>query len=77
VDTMEEKVGYLLRSVEENKYDVRSLSTKMDALTSLVEKKFTVAETILKVFKFGGIVVVAIVTLKFGDIATWWAYLFK
>lgn len=76
-ETSEKQIGYLLRSVEENREDVRRLATKVDTLTRIVENKFNTAETLFKVLRFMGIALIAILTFKFGDIKEWWIYFFK
>ena len=75
--SMEEKVGYLLAKAEESKGDLVRVEQKVDSLTELVSSKFATAETVVKVVRFLGIVVIAIATLQFGDIAKWWAFFFK
>ena len=77
MDTLEEKVGYLLAKQEENKSDMVRVEQKVDELTTMVSSKFATAETVFKVLRFLGIVVVALATLQFGDIAKWWAFFFK
>jgi hypothetical protein len=75
--TVEENIGYLLAKQEEQKSDLVRVEQKVDSLTELVSTKFATAETVFKVIKFLGIVVVAIATLQFGDIAKWFNFLFK
>jgi len=77
METMEEKVGYLLAKQEEQKSDLIRVEQKVDSLTEMVSTKFNTAETVFKVIRFMGIVVVALVTLQFGDITKWFHYLFK
>ena len=77
MDTLEEKVGYLLAKQEENKSDMVRVEQKVDSLTEMVSTKFATAETVFKVVRFLGIVVIAIATLQFGDIAKWFNYFFK
>jgi hypothetical protein len=74
--TVEENIGYLLAKQEEQKSDLVRVEQKVDSLTEMVSTKFATAETVFKVVKFLGIVVVAIVTLQFGDIAKWFNFLF-
>jgi hypothetical protein len=75
--TVEENIGYLLAKQEEQKSDLVRVEQKVDSLTELVSTKFATAETVFKVIKFLGIVVVAVATLQFGDIAKWFNFLFK
>jgi hypothetical protein len=75
--SMEEKVGYLQAKQEEMKSDLIRVEGKLDSLHELVSTKFVTAETTFKVVRFLGIIVVAIATLQFGDIAKWWTFLFK
>jgi hypothetical protein len=75
--TVEENIGYLLAKQEEQKSDLVRVEQKVDSLTELVSTKFATAETVFKVIKFLGIVVVAVATLQFGDIAKWFNYFFK
>ena len=77
MQTIDEKVGYLMAKAEEQKGDLVRVEQKVDSLTELVSTKFATAETVFKVVRFLGIVVIAIATLQFGDIAKWWAFLFK
>ena len=77
MDSMEEKVGYLLAKAEESKGDLVRVEQKVDSLTELVSSKFATAETVFKVLRFLGIAIVAIATLQFGDIAKWFNYFFK
>jgi hypothetical protein len=75
--TVEENIGYLLAKQEEQKSDLVRVEQKVDSLTEMVSTKFATAETVFKVIKFLGIVVVAVATLQFGDIAKWFNFLFK
>ena len=77
MQTIDEKVGYLMAKAEEQKGDLVRVEQKVDSLTELVSTKFATAETVFKVLRFLGIVVVALATLQFGDIAKWWAFFFK
>jgi len=77
MDSLEEKVGYLTRAVEENKADVKHLTTQMDELTTLVAQKFNTVESVFKVVKFLVLAAGAILTLKLGDIGSLWHQLFK
>jgi len=77
METMEEKIGYLTRAVEENKHDVRQVADKVDALSILVNKKFNTAETMINVVKFTGLALGALLTFKFGQIADLWSHFFK
>lgn len=72
METLEEKVGYLLRAVEENKSDVKHLTMQVDELSQMVAKKFNTAETTLRIIKWFGLAIVAILTFKFGDITSLW-----
>lgn len=75
--SLDEKVGYLQAKVEEIKSDAIRVEQKLDNLSELVAKKFTTAETVFKIMKFGAVVVVAVVTFQFGDIKEWYNLLFK
>jgi hypothetical protein len=75
--TVEENIGYLLAKQEEQKSDLVRVEQKVDSLTEMVSTKFATAETVFKVVKFLGIIVVAVATLQFGDIAKWFNFLFK
>ena len=77
MNTIDEKVGYLMAKAEEQKGDLVRVEQKVDELTTMVSSKFATAETVFKVLRFVGIVVVALATLQFGDIAKWFNYFFK
>ena len=77
METLEEKVGYLIAKIEEQGDDLHRVITKVDDLETTVREKLTTVETLFKVFKFLGVIVVAVATFQFGDIAKWWTILFK
>lgn len=71
-----EKLGYLIAKVEEIGIDQKALAVKVDALEQRVNEKLIVMETTLKIFKYLGLALVAVLTLKFGDIPGLWFKLF-
>ena len=72
----DEKIGYLIAKVEEFSSDIKSLSTKVDALEKRVDDKFKTAEATFRVVKFIGAIALAILTIKFGDIPSLWSRFF-
>ena len=76
MDTIEEKIGYLVAKMEEHGHDLRKVITKVETLEKTVSEKLTTIDTLFKVVKFGGIVIVAVLTFQFGDISRWWHHLF-
>lgn len=73
---MEEKLGYLIAKVEEIGANQKTLAGKVDALEARVNEKFTAVETTLKIVKYTGLVLMALATLKFGDLPGIWTKLF-
>lgn len=74
---IEQQVGYLVAKIEEQGDDIKKLMGRVDAMDRLLAEKLNTVETVFKVIKFAGIVIVAVLTFKFGDIAKWWTFLFK
>jgi len=76
MDTQEEKIGYLLARVEDMNSTLTLLVHRHDELEKTVEGKFKTAETVFKTLKFMGLVSMAILTLRFGDIVKLYHYIF-
>jgi len=72
----EQQIGALVSTVEDLKLAVQRMTTKLDALEERVEEKFKTAEAVFKVSKFVGLTLVAVLTLKFGDISRLWYHFF-
>ena len=72
----DEKLGYLIAKVEELALDVKEMRGKYDALEKRVEDKFRTAEITLRILKFIGLAVAAVLTFKFGDLPSLWFKLF-
>lgn len=70
---LEEKVGYLIAKVEEQGNDLKAAVDKLDKLEQRVEDKFKTAEATFRVLKGIGLIVVAVLTFKFGDVSSLWA----
>lgn len=68
MNSIEEKLGYLIAKVEEQGEDLRATVKKLDALEQRVDEKFRTAEATFRVLKFLGLAVVAVLTFKFGDV---------
>ena len=76
MDTLEEKVGYLIAKIEEQGSDLKAAVVKLDALEQRVDEKFRTAEATFRVLKFLGLATVAVLTVKFGDLPGLWGKLF-
>lgn len=72
MNDIDEKIGYLIAKVEEIQSDQKTLVVKVEALEKRVDEKFIAAETTLKVLKYSGLFLVAILTFKFGDVPSLW-----
>lgn len=77
MNSLDEKVGYLIAKMEEQGESLNKVATKVDYLEKAVNEKFTTVETLIKVFKFAGVATIAIATFKFGDVTKWWDYFFN
>ena len=76
MNTIEEKIGYLIAKVEEQAADQKKLTERFDSLERKVEDKFRTAEVAIRIFKFIGLAILAILTFKFGDVKTLWTTFF-
>ena len=76
MDTLEEKVGYLIAKIEEQGADLKAAVVKLDALERRVDEKFRTAEATFRILKFMGLAAVAVLTAKFGDLPGLWGKLF-
>lgn len=58
MDTIDEKVGYLIAKMEEFSIDSKATASKLEALEKRVDEKFQTAETTLRVLGWlgGGLV---------------------
>lgn len=69
---IDEKIGYLTAMVEEQGKDLRAAVKKLDALEERVDQKFKTAEATFRVLKGLGLITVAVLTFKFGDLPGLW-----
>lgn len=72
----EEKLGYLIAKVEELGEDMRELKGKYNALEQRVDEKFKTAEATFRVLKILGLITIAVLSFKFGDLPSLWRGLF-
>lgn len=72
-----EKIGHLIASVEALREDQAHMAIKLDALEKLVAQKLNTVETVFRILKFGGLALIAILTFKFGDVASLWRSFFS
>ena len=72
----QQQIGYLISEVKDLRLEQDNLRRKVDNLHELIMDKFKTAELTLRIFKFIGLVVVAVLTFKFGDISKLWSYFF-
>jgi hypothetical protein len=72
MDGLDQKVGYILAKLEEMSEDGKELKGRFDALEQRVETKFRTAETTFRILKYAGLISVAVLTFKFGDVVTLW-----
>ncbi len=73
---IEEKLGYLIAKTEEMQKDQQELKGRFDALEQRVDGKFRTAETTFRILKAAGLIAVAVLTFKFGDVTTLWHKVF-
>ena len=76
MESIDEKIGYLMAKMEEQGNDLRTLTVKVDALKNQVEEKFKTVEATFRVLRWLGLITVAVLTLKFGDVPRIWISLF-
>lgn len=72
MNSIDERVGYLIAKVEEQGSDLKAAVKKLDALEERVDQKFKTAEATFRVLKALGLIVVAVLTFKFGDLPGLW-----
>lgn len=68
----DEKIGYLIAKVEEISYDVRDLKLSHNELQKRVDDKFKTAQILFRVAQGLGGIIIAVLTLKFGDVKVLW-----
>lgn len=73
----DQQLGYLTGKVEELLAMVKTNSDRLTRLEDNVAEKFTTVETVLKVLKWAGALVGALLTFKFGDVGQLISGLFK
>ena len=84
----DEQLGYLTGKMEElgellkghltsDTIQLGVIHEKLDKLEDKVSEKFTTVETVFRVFKWLGAVIVAVLTLKFGDVGELIASMFR
>ena len=77
MNTLDEKVGYLIAKMEEQGADLKAAVVKLDALEQRVDEKFKTAEATFRVLKIIGLIAMATLTAKFGDLPGLWHNLFS
>lgn len=77
MDTMEEKIGYLIAKMEEQGEDIKKVTERFDVLEKEVQGKFKTAETAFRVFKFIGVATAAVLTLPLSQIKSFFLSLWK
>ena len=77
MEELYQQVGALTAQVEANRRTIADMDKKLDNLHDLVSKKFNTAETVFKVLKVIGIIILSVLTLKFGSIPEYWHQIFK
>ena len=68
MESIEEKLGYLIAKVEEISKDSKAMGAKLETLETRVDDKFKTAEATFRILKFIGYAAVAVLTFKFGDV---------
>ena len=71
---MDQQIGYLLGKLEEVSSDIKIVVHRIDALEKNVAEKFKTAEVVYKTFKFLGLALLAVLSLKIGDIKVLWQH---
>ena len=71
---MDQQIGYLLGKLEEVSSDIKMVVDRIDTLEKNVADKFKTAEVVYKTFKFLGLALLAVLTLKIGDIGRLWQH---
>lgn len=72
----QQQIGFLIASVADLQAEQREIRKDLNELAKLVGDKFKTAELTFKILKFIGLVLVAVLTFKFGDISKLWIYFF-
>ena len=72
METLEEKIGYLVAKAEEQGRDLEAVSLKIQKLEDTVAQKLRTVEIVIGVVKFLGFALVAVLTFKFGDVSRLW-----
>ena len=72
METIEEKIGYLVAKAEEQGRDLEAVSVKIQKLEDTVAKKLHTVEIVIGVVKFLGLALAAVLTFKFGDVSRLW-----
>lgn len=73
----DQQLGALIESVENLQTAVSRLTVKQDELTTLVMGKLKTVEVLIRVFKFLGLALIALLTFQLGDIARLWSHFFR
>lgn len=76
MDTLEEKIGYLVAKMEEVGEQIDKVDRRLSTLEDTVTSKFHTAEVTFKVLKFIGLGILAIISFKFGDVSRLWTHFF-
>ena len=74
---MDVNLGYLVGKLEDVITKLDKVDDRLSKLETQVNDKFKTAEIVLKVFKYLGLILLAVVTFQFGDISKLWSQLFS
>ena len=77
MDTIEEKIGYVIAKVEELSEDSKRVGEKLEALEERVDDKFKTAEATFRLLKFIGGPLLAILALPWTAIKEFYVRLFS
>lgn len=72
----DERMGVLIERLNDTIDAAARLEGRFDKLEARVEDKFRTAESLMRVVRFIGLTVVAILTFKFGDVSRLWTHFF-
>jgi tetrahydromethanopterin S-methyltransferase subunit G len=70
MNSMEEKIGYLIAKMEEQGDDIRKVTERFDVLEKEVQGKFKTVESAFRIIKYIAAFVAAVLTLPLNQIKT-------
>ena len=83
METIEEKLGYLIAKTEEMSADnvrffeqLDKVDNRLSTLEYTVHDKFKTVELFIKGLKFIGLATVAVLSFQFGDVSRLWTFFF-